>query len=302
MTSQGYKAISEPRVMAVVISYNPDHRLSRHLQALSSQCDTVVVIDNGSSNLAWVKDVTARTGSRLISNGTNLGVAAALSQAARIAQKDGFYWLATFDQDSLCPPGAISGLLNLHERHPQQNRIGVLALSHRDRATGRDYHHRLDILVNGAGWRSVRSTITSGSLVHVGLFEQVGLFDDGLFIDAVDHEFCLRVRKYGWLVIEGQQQVLEHSIGEATEHRFVGRRFVCTHHSPVRRYYMTRNQLEVCSRNFLIDPVWATKGLLQFAAGSIAALLYERDKLAKLRAMLTGMAHFALRRFGPKPP
>lgn len=302
MTSQEYKAVGGPRVLAVVISYNPDHRLPRHLQALISQCDAVVVIDNGSSNLAWVENVTAQTRSRLISNGTNLGVAAALSQAARIAQEGDFYWLATFDQDSLCPPGAISALLKLHEAHPQRNRIGILALSHRDRATGRDYHHHLDILVNGAGWRSVRSTITSGSLVRVGLFEQVGHFDDGLFIDSVDHEFCLRMRKHGWLVIEGQQQILEHSIGEATEHSLAGRRIVCTHHSPLRRYYMTRNQLEVCGRNLLVDPIWATKGLLQFTAGSIAALLYEQDKLAKLRAMLTGVAHFALRRFGPKPP
>jgi rhamnosyltransferase len=300
MGFQQAAAIDGPKVLAAVISYNPDQRLTRHLQALRSQCDAVVVIDNGSSNLGRIEEASAQTGCRLVSNGSNLGVAAALSQAARMAQEGGFDWLATFDQDSLCPPGAINGLLELHERHPQRDRIGVLALSHRDRATGRDYHHRLDILVESTNWRSLRSTITSGSLVRVDLFEQIGLFDDALFIDAVDHEFCLRVRKQGWLVIEGRRQVLEHSIGDATEHRLLGRRIVCTHHSPVRRYYMTRNQLEVCGRNLLVDPVWATKGLLQFAAGSMAALIYETDKLAKFRAILTGMWHFALRRFGPR--
>lgn len=288
-------------VLAVVVTYEPGSDLACHLAALRSQVDSVIVIDNGSKDRASIARAVQATACHLIVNPHNLGVAAALSQAARLAQTESSAWLATFDQDSLIPPGAIDSLLALYERHPQREKIGILAMGHRDRATGRDYHHGLDILVESGDWRAVRSTITSGSLVRVGLFNQVGLFDDALFIDAVDHEFCLRVRKHGWLVIEGRHQVLEHSIGDATEHYLLGRRIVCTHHSPLRRYYMTRNQLEVCGRNLLVDPVWAGKGVLQFAASSIAALLYERDKLAKLRAMCSGVAHFALRRFGPKP-
>lgn len=288
------------KVLATVITYNPDDSLPRLLAALAQQSD-VMVIDNGSSSVGWIGEVAAMTGSRLVSNGANLGVACALSQAARIAIEQGYEWLATFDQDSMCPPGALAGLLDLCDRHPERDRIGVLAMSHRDRATGRDYHHPLDILVDGGEWRTLRSTITSGSLVRASLFPQIGFFDDALFIDAVDHEFCLRVRKHGWLVVESRQHVLEHSIGNATEHRLLGRRIVCTHHSPQRRYYMTRNQLEVCVRNVLADPVWAGKGILQFGVGSFAALLYETDKRAKLVAMLQGMWHFARRRFGPRP-
>lgn len=297
MTAEG-----QPRrdVMAVVVTHQPSDDLKHHLCALREQVDLLVVIDNGSTNRALVAHATHSSGCQLIQNPVNLGVAAALSQAARLAQGGGFAWLATFDQDSLILPKTIEGLLALYERHPQRQMIGVMALGHRDRATGRDYHHRLDILVETPEWRSVRSTITSGSLVRVSLFEQIGLFDDGLFIDAVDHEFCLRMRKRGWLVIEGKNYVLEHSIGTATEHRLFGLRFVCTHHSAVRRYYMTRNQLEVCARNLFVDPVWAGKGMMQFAAGSVTALLYERDRLPKLRAMLSGVADFAMRRFGPK--
>ena len=288
-------------MLAAVITYNPDGSLPGHLQALRSQCDTLVVIDNGSSNLDFVREATTASASLLACNGANLGVAAALTQAARMAVEQGVEWLATFDQDSLCPPGAFTGLLELYERHPERERIGVLALSHRDRATGRDYHHPLDIIADGGKWRTLRSTITSGSLVRASLFPQIGFFDDALFIDAVDHEFCLRARRHGWLIVESKLDVLEHSIGNATEHRLLGRRIVCTHHSPQRRYYMTRNQLEVCARNVLVDPAWAAKGILQFGAGSLAALLYETDKRAKLGAMLQGTWHFARRRFGPRP-
>lgn len=294
------RATGGASVLATVITYNPSPSLKRLLAALAQQSD-VLVIDNGSSGLDWISEAAAKSGSRLLSNGANLGVACALSQAARMAVEQGYEWLATFDQDSMCPPGAFTCLLGLCARHPERDRIGVLALSHCDRATGRDYHHRLDILNESGEWRTLRSTITSGSLVRTSLFQKIGFFDDALFIDAVDHEFCLRARKHGWLVVEGTRQILEHSIGDATEHRLLGMRIVCTHHSPQRRYYMTRNQLEVCARNVLVDPIWAFKGILQFGAGSLAALLYEADKRAKLGAMLQGVWHFARRRFGPRP-
>lgn len=289
------------KVLAAVITYNPDQTLPAHLQALRPQCDAIVVIDNGSSNLDFVREASSASGCLLVSNGVNLGVAAALTLAARMAVEQGAEWLATFDQDSLCKPGELPGLLESCDRHPERERIGIMALSHRDRATGRDYHHPLDILADGVEWRTLRSTITSGSVVRTSLFPQIGFFDDKLFIDAVDHEFCLRARKHGWLVVESRKHVLEHSIGNATEHRLLGRRIVCTHHSPKRRYYMTRNQLEVCARNALVDPIWAAKGMLQVGAGSLAALLYETEKRAKLGAMLQGIWHFARRRFGPRP-
>jgi rhamnosyltransferase len=287
--------------LAAVITYQPDETLLRNLRALRAQCAELVVIDNGSANVETVRQACDEAGCRLLANGKNLGVAAALSQAARLAQAEKFQWLATFDQDSLCPPGLVAGLLALYERHPQRDRIGIVSASHRDRALGRDYHHRLDIVSVVDDWRSVRVAITSGSLVRVALFERVGLFDDALFIDAVDHEFCMRLRKFGWLIIESRDHVLEHSIGEATQHRLLGIRVVCSHHSPVRRYYMVRNYLEVSRRNLLTEPAWATKAVLQAAAGGVAALLYERQKLQKLQAIMLGVAHFAVRRFGPKP-
>jgi rhamnosyltransferase len=77
-------------------------------------------------------------------------------------------------------------------------------------------------------------------------------------------------------------------------------RLVCTHHSPLRRYYITRNLLEVGLRNLWFDPTWSVKSLWQLAAGDAAAVFYERDKLAKLRAILLGAFHFAVRRFGPR--
>ncbi len=293
-------AATPPQILAAVVTYNPDGDLKRNLSALRAQVDAVTVIDNGSANLRDVERAALETGCELVRNGANLGIAAALSQAARLAQARGYAWLATFDQDSLLMPDAIAALLNVLDGHPERDRIAVMAMTRRDRGTGRDYHFRWDILNQTPVWQSVRTTITSGSLVRVAAFDDVGLFDDALFIDSVDHEFCLRCRSHGWLVIEARARLMDHSIGASTEHSFLGYPITCMNQSPTRRYYITRNQLEVCRRYALKDFVWSLTGLYVLAGGSVLTVIYEPDRWAKFTAMLAGARDFALRRFGPR--
>jgi rhamnosyltransferase len=285
--------------LAVVVTYNPDADLSRNLAALRLQFAHVLVVDNGSANVEPVRVAATESGCVLVCNSTNFGIARALNQGVEALLAGSFGWLATFDQDSLLPDGGIDGLFATCAAYPAAERIGIMAMAHRDRGTGRDYHHRVDILEEEPAWRLLRATITSGSMVRREVFEQVGRFEDDLFIDAVDHEFCLRVRRHGWLIVEARAHVMAHSIGATTVTKVLGLPVVCTHHSPLRRYYMVRNHLEVCRRNILFDPAWSFKAFAQAGSGALAAVLCEQRKLAKLRAVLLGLAHFMLRRFGP---
>lgn len=286
-------------VLAAVVTYHPGADLADNLAALRGQFAEVLVIDNGSPDFAGVEAVALATGCRVIGNGANLGVAAALNRAARLAHDDGFSWLATFDQDSLVPAGALAALTGVYEEHPQNNRIAILAMCHRDRTTGADYQHGSDVLEQTTDWRTVRATITSGSLVRCEALDIVGPYDDRLFIDGVDHDFCLRCRRAGWLVVEGRRAVMDHSLGAVSLHRLFGRRIACTNHSASRRYYITRNTLALSARHFTVDPVWSIRGAAHLLDSSLCALIFEKDRGAKASAMFWGAFDFARRRFGP---
>lgn len=294
-------AASRPTVLAVVVTYFPGEDFPGSLTALRGQADAVVVIDNASAEAGKIERLALAAGCRFIGNAANLGVAAALNQAARLAAAEGYEWLATFDQDSLVPAGAIAGLFDLLAAHPDRHRIGVLAMSHRDRNTGHDYQSARSILRETPTWRELRATITSGAMVRMAALGNVGAFDEGLFIDGVDHDFCLRCRRHGLLVIEGRDQILDHAIGAATEARILGRRVTPTHHSPDRRYYITRNGLEMCRRHLTTDLGWAAAEFQGLIAGNVRTLLVEDRRAAKAWAMLQGAWHFAIRRFGPRP-
>jgi rhamnosyltransferase len=286
-------------IAAVVVTYNPDATLERNLSAIRAQVDRLLVVDNGSADLAAVERAVVASDGRLVSNSTNLGVASALNQGLRLAKEAGFDWLATFDQDSFVPVDTLPGLLSIYESHPDREKIAILAASHRDRVTGRPYQGAFRVLEQTAKWRSVRAAITSGTVVRLAALATTGWFDDRLFIDSVDHDFCLRTRARGLLVVEGSVQVIDHSLGDISAHRLFWGTVNCTNHAPLRRYYITRNQLEIMRRHVLNDPVWVTLAAFDLLAGSVAVLVYEKERLAKIAAMSAGVRDFVFRRFGP---
>jgi rhamnosyltransferase len=293
--------MSEPRILAVVVTYHPGEDLDGNLAALRAELADVVVIDNASPASFAVERRAAAAGCRYIANLENLGMPAALNQAAEIVLAEGFDWLACFDQDTRVPPGAFAGLMALAEAHPQAARIGILSLSHRDRASGTGYHKTWHTLSEGEDWRSLRTTIASGMLARVEMLDDIGLFDGALFMDWFDHDLCLRARRGGWLVIESKRHVMDHAIGEMEMRQMLGRRRAYTMHSPLRNYYITRNTLEICRRHLGDDTRFSLWGLASLAFNAPLIVLRGPERRARLAATLAGARDFLRRRSGPRP-
>lgn len=287
-------------VMAVVVTHHPPPELAAHLQAIRAEVDALVVVDNASPQAAHIEQLVRGLGGQFIGNGRNEGIARALNQGVAQARAGGHAWLAMFDQDSAAPAGMVATLRTLVARHPQAERVAIVATGFRDRHLGITYQDPSNTLAEDDDWRSVRTLITSGSVVRVSAFESAGLFEERLFIDFVDHEHCLRLRRAGWLLLQSKRVFIDHAIGRQTRHRFLWRTVDCSHHSVARRYYMTRNQLEFYRRCLRDEPYWALWGLANLALRSLLTLLYERPRAAKAWAIAQGAWHFAIRRFGPR--
>ena len=288
-------------VVAVVVTYHPDAKLQSRLQAIRSQVDGLVVIDNGSRNVNAVHAAATQSNCDVIRNQANMGIAHALNQAAAVAIERGATWLAMFDQDSDIPTGAVATLLATYSRAPDPEAVAIVAMSRRDRGADHDYHLVGDILDQNEDMRSVRTTITSGSMIRLDLFRLFGDFDEKLFIDSVDLDYCLRLRCAGFQIIESLHAVMSHALGNAERKAFLGRDFILTHHGPSRRYYITRNQLEVARRYARRDPRWSARTLKDLLVASLTTLAFEPARAENLGAMLRGLCDFVLRRFGPRP-
>jgi rhamnosyltransferase len=128
----------------------------------------------------------------------------------------------------------------------------------------------------------------------------LGPFRDDLFIDQVDHEYCLRAHRNGYDVVQVGDAVIEHTLGDRTVHSVGGLPVVTSNHSALRRYYITRNRLMV-ARQYPDLPTYRRLQRWQTFSELRNIVLFEDGRRAKLAMMARGVWDYARHRAGPLP-
>jgi len=281
---------------------------------MRQQGATFVIVDNASdpAERARLEGLCRDQGSELIVNRENLGLASALNQGVRRLAERGFSWALLFDQDSEPVESFSAELLATLCRHPEPDRVAVIGTSFTDARTGR--RHR--ILTKRAGWPGffrkkevgagdlpdVTVVVTSGSLVSVADFEQLGGFDESLFIDYVDTDFCLRCRRFGRMIAVSAAAHLKHELGEREQRKWLGFTIEPTNHSAFRHYYISRNRIHMIRRHALREVHWFFFDILAAGLWLFRVMAAEQDKFRKCRAMVLGTWDGLLGRTGICPP
>ena len=85
--------------------------------------------------------------------------------------------------------------------------------------------------------------ITSGCLVPLAAYEAVGAFDENLFVDFIDMEWCFRAQALGYKSYGICSAVMPHELGIGVGGSAFG--MTVLDYSPVRRYYFARNTIRV---------------------------------------------------------
>jgi rhamnosyltransferase len=303
-----------PRLLApgetlcgVVVTYHPAAETFPKLEAMARECGRVIAVDNGSPPEALGR-IGAVPGVELLALGRNAGLAAALNRGAERALALGCRWIVTFDQDSLPAPGMVAALWERHRRVPAAAVIG--AWIEEEGIEGSSYRWvrrraRFPRLFERAredpALEDVALVITSGALTDLAVWNAVGRFDEALFIDYVDIDYCLRVVRAGRRVAVAPEAGLRHALGNRRSTARLGHDFRPMHHAPFRHYYIARNRVHVWRRHALAAPHWAAFDLSFAAYNLFRVLLFEDRRWAKLKAMTRGTLHGLLGRTGPMP-
>ncbi|MBI3875963.1 MAG: glycosyltransferase family 2 protein [Verrucomicrobia bacterium] len=290
-------------ICAIVVTFNPPPDVAANVAALLPQVDALVIVDNASRPAAKVllEPLRAEAKVNFIFNAENLGIGAALNQGVRFAQERGFEWIASFDQDSRAPADYLRTLLDARAAFPQPERVAVVAPRYRDNAAGTLHSFAYGRPPEHELFAVVRTTITSGNLLPAKLFAAAGFFREDFFIDYVDHEFCLRCRRAGWVILEARRAMLDHRLGAPTRHKFLWMRPQVFNRSPARHYYIARNRLMTYRLHGGLDWAWMLRDAKEFLRETAKLILLEADKGPKLRALGQGIWHAVTGRLGPRP-
>ena len=265
---------------ALVTTYYPDAGTANRVVSLARILDAVLVLDNtGEDGSGSSLEQTLKASCvEFIRQPTNVGVAAALNKAADWARAKGWSWLLTMDQDSEPLPGLIESAGRAWRASPSNQMIGAIGTA------------AISETINSqAEFVPTTSVITSGTLINLEAWKKVGGFRDDFFIDAVDEEFCLRLQRNGYKVIQATQPGISHVIGRPSNHRLFARTVYTSNHSPARRYYMARNRIRLAFEYFSEQPRWISQYLFYSLKDFCRMLLFEKQRLKKFVATLLGI-------------
>lgn len=272
--------------MAVVVSYNGRDTIAATVRALQPQVGRLLIVDNGSEDdtLAVVDGLARDCGVDVLRLGQNRGIGYALNRGAECANAGSYAWLLTMDQDSIVDRNLIAAYCAESESSPT-------TVCFTPCINGRTNSHPVPSYDRGYA-------ITSGNLVKLSVLEEVGKYDEDLFVDCVDLDFSLRLRQAGYAIRRVTTARMSHQLGERTSiPGFVS--VIYARHSPLRRYYMCRNYLYLVKWHFWRFPAFLLKmGLMQIVLLVLVGP-FDASPLKSYRAICRGCADFFAGRTGP---
>ena len=265
-------------IAAVVVIYQPQDSLLNNVLTYAGEVQTLYVFDNSPGlSGSVVERVRKLQNAQYLTEGRNVGVAAALNLAARRAIEEGHEFLLTMDQDSFCYPDMVSLLVS---KARETRSAGLVSPFLIDRNAPVDPPEKESELVTTA--------ISSGSVMNLEVFKKVGGFLDNLFIDGVDTEYCLRLQVRGFSVIRVNRALLSHAIGTLETRNLFGFIVHPTHHKPARFYYQARNSVYLRKHYRTQFPEYFRLERRYRMGRIVKMLLYETDRFQKAVMLLRG--------------
>ena len=268
-------------VAAVVTTFNTNGSILANLQRIAGQVRVVIVVDDtGGAAQAPPVDYSGIENLVLIRNEQNLGISAALNRGVAQAAALGCDWVITLDDDTLVTESYIRDVFDFF-RKGEVTSPGLIACSRGE----------ADRVARGeeGEFKIKRTLITSGSVFSIQAYREVGGFDEGLFIDLVDFDFCTKLRKAGRSLVLLSKSGLAHRVGNSRKINLLGTSLVVYNHAPFRLYYQMRNVFFFAKKHFAFDPVLCVYLLLDVFRLPLKALLFEDQKRARFFYLAAGL-------------
>lgn len=269
------------KLAGVVVLYNPNEKIIENIDSYINYLDKLYIIDN--SLVSNQNKFGIYSNIEYIPNFKNEGIATALNEGAKKAIQEGYSYLLTMDQDSKFNEDSLKKMIDYICSDREKEKVAVYSPFHKTALNNTP----IDVLIE-----KPLMVMTSGNIINLNVYEQIKGFKDWMFIDCVDFDYCLNARRNGYEIIQLNNVILEHELGDFEEKKLFGKKYLCDNHSAFRRYYIVRNSMYIIheySKDY-IKACQSIKGDLKY--GLFIVLMFEKDKFNKLKNMIKGYFDF----------
>jgi rhamnosyltransferase len=267
------------KIAAIIASYNGSDCIKAAVESALPDVEQVIIVDNGSADetRAVLKSLESDA-ITVVYNSENRGLAAALNQGVHIARSQSSDAVLMLDQDSVLMPGSLEAL-----KAALVPLVGIASTQYRVIIDGQPHGDWLEY----ESPKEIETCWNAGSLIPLSVFNRAGYYNEKLFVDFVDYEFGLRVRKAGLKILQVPQARLIQGLANITSVRHRWIRCFTSNYPAHRLYLIARSGGYFCR----LHP--SRKSIKMYAimmAHTVAKVtLFESDKLSKLRMLFRGI-------------
>ncbi|GGW72844.1 glycosyltransferase family 2 protein [Alteromonas halophila] len=280
-------------VAAVIILYYPDlAHCNALLTALQKANVPAVLVDNSPTS-----HKQAFSGAyHYLHFPDNAGIAKAQNEGLKYLCGQHFSHAVLLDQDSHLD-GQMIARLSDHFQTLNKRQIRVAALgpsilcSFTDRPVQAKVQTPRPV---SESLSEVSQLIASGMMIPLSVLPEIGLKEEGLFIDGVDHEWCWRARAKGYRVFQAVDVLMPHRQGDDRK-RLLGIEFKIG--APIRLYYQARNVLLLVRRSY-VPRYWKLRNLVALPIRYLVNRWYFPEGRKRGRYLMTGVKDGLKRKAG----
>jgi len=269
------------KVAAVVILFHPDENVLDSIKSYITDIDILYVVCNSPLSKTLLHELQKLKKIQMIHQGINIGIAKAYNLALDSATLSGYTWLLTMDQDSSFPESTFKPYLKACKK-TQKDKVIIFTPLHNPK-----------FIQSKTTFQEKEYVMSSGNLIHIPSAQSIGGFDENLFIDEVDHEFCFRAKKNNYTILQDNTRALKHHLG--VSHTYFPQVKL---YPPIRLYYMTRNYLYLKDKYYRLQPTFFKQRnyyLLKFISKQ---LIYGNKRWLKIKMIYLGISDYRKKKFG----
>lgn len=270
------------KIAGVLVLYNPESGVISNIKSYLNQIGFLYIVDNSEkTNDGILNQFSGNKKIEYIFNNGNLGIAAALNIGIEKAIDSGYLFLLTMDQDSYFEENALENLIN---SITDPEIVGIFSPFHKNKFFTNPPK------VNGL--EEVSDVMTSGNILNLSVVKKNGKFKDEYFIDYVDIEYCLRLRKNGFKILRVNNSILVHNEADISRKKIFCFTVYPQNHSARRWYYKIRNYLYLKKEYYNLFKEYFYTEKRNVRNGIIKVLLFEKEKIKKTAMIIKGYIHF----------
>ena len=245
------------KIAAVIIWYNPKDlgfdKILFNISTYSDFFDKLYIVDNSQNDNSDICNFLSN--SVYLQNKNKGGIGGAQNKGCQQAKNDGFNWVMTLDQDSNFDSKMIKNYIQLFNKYKTNNDIVSFGTEVKNLNEYIEYIKLFKIRVLSPikhffiPYKEVvrpeieykTFTIASGNIINLSMWDELHGFDEYLFIEDVDSDFCHRIINNNKKIAIFPSIVLNQCFGEKKKFTIIPK--LMPIYSDFRYFYVFRNKM-----------------------------------------------------------